>query len=79
MRPPSWRAAPLVALVALLAGCAAPPPALVVGADPSDPSARVARLRHRASLGTEPSRRPVAPRAWNEQSERVTPRPRTGE
>lgn len=45
----------------------------VAGADPADPSARVAPVRYQSALGGYASQRPVEPGDWREQNRRVTP------
>jgi len=43
------------------------------GPDPSDPSVRVAPASYRSTVGSYVSQRPVEPRPWREQNERVAP------
>ena len=59
-----------------LGGCL-PRPAPLVGADPADPSARVAGTGHRSTVAPYTSLRPVAPSSWREQNDRVAPAART--
>lgn len=61
-----------IGLLLLLAACKAYPYP-VAGADPADPSARVAPVRYQSALGTYVSQRPVGPGDWREQNRRVTP------
>jgi hypothetical protein len=62
-----------VALTALSAACAAPPPVPLAAADPADPSARAPAVRYRSTVGPYASQRPVEPGPWGEQNERVAP------
>jgi hypothetical protein len=69
-----WRALALGGAVALLTACsAAPPPAPVAGAHPADPGVRVPPASYRSALGDYRTQRPVEPKPWAEQNERVTP------
>lgn len=77
--PRSWtRAASLIffalALALLLGGCAAAPPAPVVTHDPADPDVPVAHTRYKPALSGYVSRRPVEPKPWREQNDRVAPK-----
>jgi len=64
------------AVALLVAGCANPPPPPLAGADPADPGARVPRVGYRSTVGGYTSQRPVEPRPWGEQNERVAPLPK---
>ncbi|MEX0589532.1 MAG: hypothetical protein WD207_00440 [Xanthobacteraceae bacterium] len=68
----------LVVLLGLLsAACTRSPAQPVAAANPADPEAAVpAAARYRSSLGTYVSQRPVEPAPWQEQNERVAPRPK---
>jgi hypothetical protein len=46
------------------------------GPDPSDPSVRVSPAGYRSTVGAYVSQRPVEPRPWREQNERVAPQPK---
>ena len=46
------------------------------GSDPSDASVRVAPAGYRSAMGAYVSQRPVEPRPWLEQNERVAPQPK---
>ena len=46
------------------------------GPDPSDASVRVAPASYRSTVGAYASQRPVEPRPWREQNQRVTPQPK---
>jgi hypothetical protein len=61
----------LLAVLALLEGCAAPP-APLAGPDPSDPRSPVPPVAYRTTPSV--SQRPVEPSGWLEQNERVAPR-----
>ena len=71
------RSCRVVLLLGLLTvtGCAAPGQQFA-GPDPSDPSARVAAVRYRSTLGSYRSQRPVEPGDWRDINERVTPQPK---
>jgi len=60
-----------VPLAATVAGCWAVPPAPLVGADPSNPSARTRSVEYRST--PYKSQRPVEPKPWQEQNRQVTP------
>jgi hypothetical protein len=45
------------------------------GADPADPTARVAPLRNSAVTAPSASLRPVAPAAWGQRNDADAPRP----
>jgi hypothetical protein len=66
----------VVATFALLAACSALPPHPYAGPDPSDPNARVAAVGYRPTIGPYASQRPVEPKPWQQQNERVAPAPR---
>jgi hypothetical protein len=69
-----WRVLALVCVGALLTACSiAPPPAPLAGADPADPTARVPAAAYHPTLGGYRSQRPVEPKPWTEQNERVAP------
>lgn len=59
-------------LALVVAGCAVPA-APLVGPDPSDPSIRVPPTTYRSTIGSYVRYRPVEPRSWREQIERVAP------
>jgi hypothetical protein len=63
-------------LAALAASCSAVTASPHRGPDPSDPSVRVAPASYRSAIAGYASRRPVAPRSWREQNERVAPAPK---
>jgi hypothetical protein len=74
LRQTSIRRVFLVAsLAAVTSACAAPPPAPLAGADPSNPSARVSALKYRSTLGSYTSQRPVEPAPWAEPNARAAP------
>jgi hypothetical protein len=69
-----WRVVAWGGMVAMLTACSgAPPPAPLVGADPSDPSARVPAAAYRSTLGDYRGQRPVEPKPWTEQNQHVAP------
>lgn len=74
------RSGRVVLLLSLLsvAGCAAPGRQFA-GPDPADPSAPVAAVGYRSTLGSYRSQRPVEPGDWREINERVTPQPKPGQ
>lgn len=78
VRESSRRLLPAKVLLAfLLAGatsCAgAPPTGPFTGADPADAAASTRPVNDTGVLGAYTSARPVAPRSWREQNERVAP------
>ena len=46
------------------------------GPDPSDASVRIAPAGYRSTVGAYMSQRPVEPRPWLQQNERVAPQPK---
>ena len=62
-----------IPVAAMVAGCWAVPPAPLVGADPSDPTARTRSVEYRSTVAPYKSQRPVEPKPWQEQNQQVTP------
>ena len=60
----------LVAMAVTLGGCL-PTTGPLVGADPADPSARVAPVGYRSVVSPYVSLRPTTPKAWREQKDRA--------
>ncbi len=61
-----------------LGGCV--PAALpLAGADPADPSAKVAGVGYRSTITPYTSLRPTAPSPWREQNDRSAPAPKSGQ
>ena len=60
----------------LTAACSGPPPAPFVGPDPADRTVRVPPVAYRPAIGPYRSERPVEPRPWDQQNERVAPAPK---
>ena len=60
-------------LAALANACTAPPPLPVAGPDPSDPSARTRPVGYRSTIAPYETQRPVEPKPWEQQNERVGP------
>jgi hypothetical protein len=74
------RNAALAAMIAgtlALGGCL-PTMAPLAGADPADPSARVAAIGYRSTVAPYTTLRPVAPSSWREQNDRAAPAPKSG-
>lgn len=74
----TWRGAALRfaaigVLAALAQGCSAMTAAPLGGPDPSDPAVPVAAVGYRSTVGSYVRQRPVEPRSWREQNERVAP------
>jgi hypothetical protein len=63
-------------LAAMAAGCWAAPPAPLMDADPSDPSARTRPVEYRSTVAPYKTQRPVEPKPWQEQNQQVVPPPR---
>jgi hypothetical protein len=61
-----------------LGGCL-PTTAPLAGADPADPSARVAGVGYSSTIGPYTGLRPVAPSSWREQNTRAAPAPKSGQ
>lgn len=67
------------ALVAIAAaGCTAPAVPLA-GADPADPTAKVAGVGYRSTVAPYTSLRPTVPTSWREQNNRAAPSPQSGQ
>lgn len=65
----------LVVLVGpFLAGCVTTVP--LVGPDPADPGAKVARVGYRSTTAPYVSLRPTSPVGWRQQNQRVAPTPK---
>ena len=60
-------------LAAFACACTAPPPSPSAGADPSDPSARTRPVGYRSTVAPYDTQRPVEPKPWEQQNERVGP------
>ncbi|RXH28690.1 MULTISPECIES: hypothetical protein [Bradyrhizobium] len=67
---------PLLAALALaLSGCV-PATTHVAGADPADPSAKIAPVGYRSTVAPYSSLRPATPAPWRERNGAVTPQPK---
>ncbi len=75
IRPGKLATVSLVAV--LMQGCTAAPTSPYIGADPSDPTVPVPSTGYRSTVAPFNSRRPVEPRPWLEQNERVGPAPKS--
>ena len=64
---------------ALLLGGCTPTRVPLAGADPADPSGRVAGVGYRSTLAPYNSLRPTAPSSWRGQNDRVAPAPKSGQ
>ena len=62
----------------VLAGCAQPAMPLA-GADPADPTAKVAAVGYRSTVAPYTSLRPTAPTSWRDQNNRAAPTPQSGQ
>lgn len=68
------RAFLLLACAVLVTACSrAPPPAPLAGPDPADARAHVPAAAYRSTIGPYASQRPVEPKPWLEQNQRVAP------
>lgn len=74
-RTGSRRAILIILTGPFLSGCAMTVP--LVGADPSDPRARVANVGYRSTIAPYVSLRPTSPVGWREQNQRVAPTPKS--
>ena len=68
----------LAAAALALGGCL-PTTVPLAGADPADPSARVAGVGYRSTVAPYTGLRPVAPSSWREQNDRAAPAPKSGQ
>jgi hypothetical protein len=59
----------------MLAGCL-PTTVPLGGADPADPTAKVAGVGYRSTIAPYTSLRPTTPSSWREQNDRVAPAPK---
>jgi hypothetical protein len=75
IRPAVLAALSLGALA--LAGCL-PTRVPLAGADPADPSVKVAGVRYRSTVAPYSSLRPVAPLPWKAQNDSAAPAPKSG-
>lgn len=72
---PAMVAAALAGTLAL-GGCL-PTTVPLAGADPADPSAKVARVGYRSTVIPYARLRPVAPSSWRQQNDRAAPAPKS--
>jgi hypothetical protein len=68
----------MAATAVALGGCM-PTTVPLAGADPADPSARVAGVGYRSTIAPYTSLRPTAPSSWREQNDRVAPAPKSSQ
>jgi hypothetical protein len=68
----------LAAIAAILSACSAPP-VIMSGTDPSDPAAPVPSIEYVPVTAGTNEYRPVEPKPWVEQNERVAPKPTSAE
>jgi len=68
----------MAALATMLGGCM-PATVPLAGADPADPSAKVAGVGYSSTIAPYASLRPTAPSSWREQNDRVAPLPKSGQ
>jgi hypothetical protein len=64
-------------LLALSVAACAAAPRPFAGPDPSNPSARVAAVSYRSTIGSFTSQRPAEPAPWGQRNERVAPQPKS--
>jgi hypothetical protein len=69
-----WFAALALSMVA--SGCAGPPATPFASADPADPAAPAKPASYRSTIEPYVRQRPVEPKPWREQNERVAPAPK---
>jgi hypothetical protein len=65
-----------IAATGFLAGCL-PATTPLVGADPADPSAKVASVGYRSAIAPYTSMRPSAPAPWRQRNDNVAPQPKS--
>lgn len=63
----------LTALAVIVSACSGPP-AIVTGADPADPSARVPDSRYAPVTAGTIDYRPIDPKSWTERNQDVAPK-----
>jgi hypothetical protein len=64
---------------ALMLGGCLPTTVPLAGADPADPSTKVAGVRYRSTVAPYTSLRPAQPLSWREQNDRAAPAPKSGQ
>ena len=62
-----------LALPLMLSACVQTPPAVLAGPDPSNPRAQVRPVTYRSTVAGYTSWRPVEPRPWTQQNQRLAP------
>ncbi|WP_247386316.1 MULTISPECIES: hypothetical protein [unclassified Bradyrhizobium] len=67
----------VLAATVAAAGCT-PTTTRLAGADPADPSARVAGVGYRSTVAPYTGLRPSTPTPWRERNEKVAPQPGNG-
>ena len=68
----------LATVTVLLVGCI-PTGGTLVGADPADPTSKVAAEGYRSTVAPYTSLRPTPPQGWREQNQRVAPSPKSAQ
>jgi hypothetical protein len=74
--PPSfrtWIGTIAIACALVPSACSHAPPSASVGPDPADPRAAVPPAAYRSTTAGYVRQRPVEPRPWTEQNQRVAP------
>lgn len=72
-RPAILKSAAALLAVLLLAACTASPAVTLAQGDPADPAAAARPAAYRPVTAGYQSQRPVEPRPWREQNDRVAP------
>ena len=70
---PPARLLAALAMSVFAVGCASPPAAPFAGAGPADPAAPAKPATYRSTIEPYARKRPVEPKSWREQNERVAP------
>ena len=65
----------LAAVTLALSGCM-PATTPIVGADPANPAAKVARAGYRSTIAPYTSLRPATPAPWRERNDATAPQPK---
>ncbi len=73
------RTSSVALFAALLLSACAGKPTVTIGPDPGDPAAAVPAAPYTSVTAGTTVYRPVEPKPWVEQNERVAPKPKTGE
>ncbi len=71
----AWRTLAAAVMAGLLSACI-PTIASLTGADPADPTVRVAGVGYRSTIAPYTSLRPSTPAPWQQRNDNVAPQPK---